>query len=203
VLSTLNCGKGAGADNNAKDVDDNYCFPGFLSTLIKIPGCYASFTLDGDFDGPSYQHVWPGSTSSKGTGLHSQPIKFTTPTFRHGKNYGRVAFEADLPRIEGSDIVFNAPPCQRHVDTDPHPGRHCVNPPPGAAFYPMYVMQKGHGTCWWKEGGKYLRATRKFGKSSKHEFGHLFVQTYPDVGFTQLHLLENFRRILPGNPCRP
>ncbi|MEA2485323.1 MAG: hypothetical protein QOD46_434, partial [Actinomycetota bacterium] len=67
---------------------------------------------------------------------------------------------------------------------------------------PMYTTTKMHGHCIWQEGGKYLPATRRFGGSSKTEFGHTFVSTYPDVGFTTINLLENFRRILPNNPCK-
>jgi hypothetical protein len=203
-LSDLTCAKGSDTDNNLVDQDDDYCLPGFLSLLVKINGCFGSPLVDGDFDGASYGHNWPGSVSSRVADrkLHSTPLKFSSPTFRGGKNYGRVAFEADLPRIEGSDIVFNAPPCQRHVDTDPNPGAHCVNPPPGAAFYPFYTTTKMHGHCIWQEGGKYLPATHKFGGSSKTEFGKTFVSTYPDTGFTTINLLENFRRILPNNPCK-
>jgi hypothetical protein len=45
-------------------------------------------------------------------------------------NYSRVAFEANLPRIESN----TNPLCQRHVSNpaDQNPGQDCVNPPKGA-----------------------------------------------------------------------
>jgi hypothetical protein len=207
-LSTLNCAKPLGDDTNNPDQDDAYCLPGFLSTLIDIGGCLST---DGDFDGPSYKHTWRGSISNRRAdrALHPQAIKFSSPTFRGGKNYGRIAFETDLPRIEGDDTVFAAKPCQRHVDNpaDPNPGRHCVNPPPGANFYPFYTTTRAHGrrahhSCIWQEGGKYLRATHKFGGSSKKEFGGLLATTYPDVGFLTTTRYNNFRRIVNHNPCK-
>ena len=54
---------------------------------------------------------------------------FTSPLFNGTQNYDRVAFEADLPRIEAADFGGN---CNRFT------GANCVNPPPGSNFYPIY-----------------------------------------------------------------
>jgi hypothetical protein len=82
-------------------------------------------------------------------------------------------------------------------------GAHCVNPPPGARFYPIYTLTKQGGKCWLQQGGAHIPGTTKtFGGSSKTEYGQkvLFVH-YPDVGFKTIRLAEDFHRNLNGNPC--
>jgi hypothetical protein len=201
-FSDLSCAVPSGDDTHNRDIDDVFCLPGALSTLIHINGCLGS---DGDFDGVSYQHTWPGSMSNRRANhaLTPQPIKFSSPTFRHGHNYKRVAFETDLPRIEDPDSAFDVPTCQRHISNpaDPHPGRHCVNPPPGSNFYPFYTTTRLHGSCIWQEGGKYLRATHRFG-GEKREFGHLLVTRYAATGYSITKRYNNFRRIVDHNPCK-
>jgi hypothetical protein len=94
------------------------------------------------------------------------------------QNYERVAFEADLPRIESN----TNPPCQRHVSNpaDPDPGSGCVNPPVGADFYPFFTATGGSSTCTWQEGGANIPGTTKsFGGSSTAEFGPLLQLAYP------------------------
>jgi hypothetical protein len=71
-----------------------------------------------------YQRVWPGTRSSQSADekLHPRPIEFTSPLFFNRvrlEDYSRVAFEADLPRIE----LNTDPPCNRNT------GENCVNPP--------------------------------------------------------------------------
>jgi tetratricopeptide (TPR) repeat protein len=97
-------------------------------TLVRIGGCIAT---DNDFDGVSYQPVWPGTGRNRGQDEknHSSPILFTSPRFNLTQNYSRVAFEADLPRIEAADFGGI---CNRTT------GANCVNPPPGSNFYPFY-----------------------------------------------------------------
>jgi hypothetical protein len=60
---------------------------------VPITGCIAT---DNDFDGTSYQPVWPGTDPNRGQDAkyHSTPVTFTSPLF-NGRNYSRVAFEAD------------------------------------------------------------------------------------------------------------
>ena len=74
--------------------------------------------------------------------MFSSPL-FTGPGNSGLRNYQQVAFETDLPRIEGADSS-ETNNCQRHVSNpaDPSPGSGCVNPPlgPGGVptFYPIY-----------------------------------------------------------------
>ena len=86
---------------------------------------------DSDFDGASYGLNWPGTGTNNGQDAkyHPTPITFTSPLFNGNQNYSRIAFEADLPRIEAPD---SGGICNRFT------GENCVNPPPGAAFYPIY-----------------------------------------------------------------
>ena len=104
--------------------------PGTDSLLVKINGCFAS---DNDFDGQSYRADWPGTDPNVAVdrALHPSPVLFTSPLTR-GRNYPTIAFETDLPRIEASDSQANPPFCDRTT------GANCVNPPPGAQFYPFY-----------------------------------------------------------------
>jgi len=84
------------------------------------------------FDGVPYQKVWPDGNYQ----LHPVPIIFSSPLTGPSFNvrYSRVAFEADLPRIEDADTAFGIKrTCQRHVSgpgQDPNPGKGCVKPPP-------------------------------------------------------------------------
>src|SRR5436853_2025115 len=80
-------------------------------------------------------------------------ILFGSPT-TNGKNYKRVAFEADLPRIEAADFGGT---CNRST------GAGCTNPPltddvdasgkrTPAAFYPFFSTQQAGGQCTWAIG---------------------------------------------------
>jgi hypothetical protein len=195
-LTDLSCKRPLDGDTNNGDADDNYCLPGSLSTLVPIGGCLGLFSPDDDFDGTSYGHNWPGSVSDPVADqrLHPSPIDFSSPRFREAKNYGRVAFEADLPRIE--------PNCQRFVfnPADLNPGAGCVNPPPGAQFYPSYSTTSSNGTCVWQEGGKYLPSKNRFG-GEKAQFGSLLLTKYAGLGWKPAGRYNNFRRILDHNPC--
>src|SRR5581483_3747580 len=84
-----------------------------------------------DFDGVPYQaSSWPGNGNDANT---PAPVTFTSPLIDGNHNYDRVAFEADLPRIEASDLGGF---CNRTT------GAGCTNPPPGA-FYPIYTTALG------------------------------------------------------------
>jgi hypothetical protein len=185
-----------GAGDTDLDVDDQFCLDGSqFDALIPIIGCLLD---DGDFDGPSYQLDWPGTLSDpqQDRRLHGTPIRFTVPTSK-GRPLEQVAFETDLPRIERGEPGNPAPECDRET------GAHCVNPPPGAEFYPIYTLAKADGRCWFQQGGTHVPGTTNtFGGSSQTEYGQdvLFV-TYPDVGFKPITLAEDFRRDLGGNPC--
>jgi len=114
-------------------------------------------------------------------------------------NYETVAFEADLPRIEAADFGGN---CNRFT------GTNCVNPPPGANFYPIYTTgtstqnPSANGHCVWQLGGPFIKGTTNtFGGNSTTEYGPLLFSFYPNPNPAVRLRTNNFRRILPTNPC--
>jgi hypothetical protein len=180
--------------------------PGFAAAfgLLHIGGC---FDGDADFDGVPYRNnTWPGSFKDPAQDalFHAEPVIFSSPLLTdasgHLRNFSRVAFEVDLPRIE----FGTTPPCQRHLSNpaDPHPGHGCVNPPKGAAFYPFYSTRLDDGGCRWQEGGPFLPGTLDdFGGSSAAEFGPILANFYPSPNGQPQYIYENFHRTLPINPC--
>lgn len=187
--------EGGSCTSNNEGVDDDvYCFSPALSLLVQIGGCLDSPTGDDDFDGPSYQRDWPGTGPNYGQDkkYHSTPIEFSSPLFNGSQNYDRVAFETDLPRIEAADLGGS---CDRTT------GANCVNPPPGTNFYPIFVTTSKK-TCTWAEGGPDIKgATNTFGGNSSAEFGSLLKLLYPGPGFMPRHRINDFRNVLPSNPC--
>jgi len=181
-------------DPGGPDGDDVQCRGPEESLRIRIGGCFAT---DNDFDGVSYQPNWPGSATNPGKDqrLHPRSVLFSSPTFNGGRNYSRVAFEADLPRIEAADFGGN---CDRST------GANCVNPPPGSNFYPIYTTRNSdEAGCLWQLGGTHIPGTKQtFGGTSTAEFGPLLFLDYPGPGFTPIHRTNDFRRVLPNNPCR-
>jgi hypothetical protein len=109
-------------------------------------------------------------------------------------NYERVAFEADLPRIEAADF---GGVCDRLT------GDGCTNPPPGAAFYPIYSTTGTGGDCAWQEGGTFIPGTTNtFGGTSTAEYGDLLPLVYaPAIGRGQVTRFNDFRNVLSTNPC--
>jgi hypothetical protein len=198
----LDNGRPAGAE------DDFGCFDAAFASvfgLVPIGGCTST---DFDFDGVPYQLVWPGTLldPTLDQQFHASPVVFTSPIFTNSsaggqQNFERVAFEADLPRIESN----TNPPCQRHVSNpaDPSPGTGCVNPPTGANFYPLYST-RGGGDCTWQLGGANIPGTdNTFGGSSTREFGALLELSYPAAtppGSVTVRF-NNFRQVLAENPC--
>jgi hypothetical protein len=190
-------------------VDDAFCFDAAFSAsfgLLPIGGCVDG---DADFDGVPYRaHTWPGTLADQGLDrqLHAQPIIFSSPLFRdregEQRNFERVAFENDLPRIETN----TTPPCQRHVSNpaDTNPGSGCVNPAVGADFYPIFTTRVSEGGCRWQLGGADLPGTKlTFGGTSTAEYGPLLLLAYaPANGSGHASLRYNdFRRVLSNNPC--
>lgn len=168
--------------------------PPFNKTKIKIGGCLAT---DGDFDGVSYKNSWPGTIQNTAVdaAFHPQPFRFTSPVFNGGQNYDRVAFEADLPRIE-------VPAFSPNNNCDRATGTGCVNPPVGAGFYPFYSTARVHGQCVWQLGGPFIPGTiNNFGGSSVTAFGPLLHTDYPAVG-GPVTRINNFRNVIAANPCR-
>jgi hypothetical protein len=212
------------------DRDDTVCFappsPALPPPLVQIGGCFSS---DIDFDGASYQPGWPGAVAGNDQQIHPTPLRFTSPRFfasepghsgphsgdssahssgdsghhsgesddgedDHGRlrNYGSVAFEADLPAVERAAT----PPCV--IQT----GVNCVNPPPGANFYPIYSTTQTADGCVWQLGGAHIPGTlNSFGGSSVTEFGTtLLPLIFPRPG-TAITAFLDFQRALPNNPC--
>ncbi|HEX8858723.1 MAG TPA: hypothetical protein VGC06_06435 [Actinomycetes bacterium] len=181
-------------DPDGPDGDDVGCHGPDESLRIRIGGCTGT---DNDFDGVSYQPNWPGTSRNPVVDflLHPRSVLFSSPTFNGGRNYSRMAFEADLPRIEAADFGGN---CDRNT------GANCVNPPPGANFYPIFTTRDSHSVgCLWQLGGTHIPGTeRSFGGTSTAEYGPLLFLNYPGPGFTPIRRTNDFRRVLPNNPCR-
>lgn len=182
-----------GVNDTKKDADDTSCFNADQSLRVLIGGCIAT---DNDFDGVSYQKTWPGSLTdpAKDAALNPRSILFSSPTFNGGLNYSRVGFEADLPRIEAADFGGI---CNRST------GAGCSNPPPGSNFYPFFSSRSdGSVGCFWQLGGANIPGTTNtFGGNSSAEFGPLLFLDYPGPGFTPIHRTNDFRQVLPSNPC--
>jgi hypothetical protein len=189
----------AGVTDPSKDGDDNFCFNASESLLVPITGCTDT---DFDFDGVSYKPVWPGTlpNPAQDQSLHPSSVLFTSP-LTNGQNYSQVAFEADLPRIE----FATSPPCQRHLanPADPDPGAGCTNPPTGADFYPIFTTGSSAAGCVWQLGGPFIPGTTNtFGGNSATEFGTtLLALFYPAANGGPQYIYEDYRNILPGNPC--
>ena len=169
---------------------------------MGLPPIGRCFDADIDFDGVPYQNTWPGTLTNPGRDqqLHPRPVLFTSPLFTNSntkstQNYDRVAFETDLPNIELACQVFISNPA------NPNPGAGCVNPPPGAEFYPFYTTRGGEGSCTWQFGGANIPGTKQtFGGSSTVEYGPLVEAAIPVPTGIQLIYLR-FGQVLSSNPC--
>ncbi|HLZ68266.1 MAG TPA: hypothetical protein VKV26_00005, partial [Dehalococcoidia bacterium] len=159
-------------------------------------GCLGT---DTDFDGVPYLNVWPGSVTDRSADvrLHPRAVEFTSPLFGPANNlkpFDRVAFEADLPRIE----FATSPACNRST------GANCVNPPVGASFYPIYTTAGDGNGCRWQLGGANIPGTKEtFGGTSTAEYGPLLSLAYTALGGggAAIHRFNNFRQVLDHNPC--
>jgi hypothetical protein len=175
-----------GANSEPNDSDDLFCFPGREALLVKVSGC--TYTNTG-FDGQSYQPVWPDGN----TALHPTPFRFTSPTTGagYGDQYPRTAFEADLPAVETETCNDQTGKgCTRIPRTDD-------NAP--AAFYPFYTTSKTSHGCVWQFGNDLPGETRNFGRNA--QYGSLLQSSYTSEGGGSAKFYENFRNILPLNPC--
>ena len=178
------------------DVDDAVCFPASISSRIQIGGCLGT---DVDFDGASYQPVWPGTLVAPGQDkkYHPSAVVFSSPLFTPmmgsgTENYNRVAFETDLPAIEDQ----TSPACNIFT------GANCLNPPAGANFYPIYSTRNWKGSCVWQLGGANIPETiNDFGGNSTVEYGSLLQLAVPVPGNVAVNVYFDFRQVLPSNPC--
>jgi hypothetical protein len=193
VSTTGTCtgNEGHGKDTEATDADDTTCQPASASLRVKVSGCTAS---NQGFDGNSYLRDWPDGN----TALHPTPITFTSPrTGPNGTydvNYSRVAFEADLPRIEFTNGI-----CNRTT------GAGCTLIPitddnNAADFYPYYSISNHPGdACTWMLGAQIPGSTNNFGRNA--QYGKMFPLTYTAVGGGTRQVINDFRQILAHNPC--
>ncbi len=180
-------------DNEPADADDVGCFQSSQSTLVKIKGCIGTNT---GFDGVPYQPVWPDGN----TLLHPTPIMFSSPLTGSGYNvnYSRVAFEADLPRIEVAQPGGSSYVCDRST------GDGCTlipNTDDGlpAAFYPFFSIRSVSGQCVWQIGNHIPGSKNDFGQNA--QYGTLLNLTYTGIGGVPSTRYNDFRFILSKNPC--
>ncbi len=187
----------SGSKASPPDGDDNFCFPGSQALVFHVSGCTDTNT---GFDGLDYQPVWPDGNRA----LHPEPVLFSSP--RTGRfftsGYPRMAFEADLPRIETAT-------CDRTT------GQGCTLIPvtdsgTPATFYPFYsaFSHGGHGHAPWHPGqgcrwafGNHLPGATDFGRNA--QYGSLLSTTYLDFGGggSTVQRINNFRQVLSPNPC--
>ena len=179
-------------DDDVDCVDTTNNTAGFIPNI----GCFGT---DTDFSGVPYQLDWPGTNRRVivDRALHPTPISFGSPLLTDNdgnlRDFQRVAFEANLPRIEAADFGGN---CNRTT------GAGCTNPPPNANFYPIYSTQAtNQGACRWSLGGPYIPGTtNSFGGNSVTEYGAFFASLFPGTAGPRF-IIENFRRVLSFNPC--
>ena len=177
--------EGSPGDVELSDGDDSFCFRADQSTLVQVAGCLGTNT---GFDGVPYQTVWPDGDTLH----HPTSLLFTSPLSR-GADYERMAFEADLPRIE-----FGV--CNRST------GANCTLIPKTddgapANFYPFFSNTKLQDTCTWGLGNDFPGVTNDFGRNA--QYGPLLQLTYLVFGGqgATLHRYNDFRNVLDSNPC--
>jgi len=185
--------EGFGSNTSPTDGDDNFCFPGTEALRIHINGCTDTNV---GWDGLAYQPVWPDGNRM----LHPQPILFSSPRTGPGDtvDYSRVAFEANLPRIEATCNRSTGVGCTLIPTTD-------KGTP--AAFYPFFSAfqngvqdEQGDGGCLWAFGNDLPGATTDFGRNA--QYGSLLSSTYLVFGGggATIQRINNFRQIM-SNPC--
>ena len=171
--------------------DDNFCFSSAQSTLVPITGCQGTNT---GFDGVPYKHLW-----ADGNPDHADAFFFTSPLTGEDFDvqYSRVAFEADLPRIEIAPAFQH---CNRTT------GANCTLIPitddgTPADFYPFYSIGTRNGECMWTLAADIPGfTTNDFGKNS--QYGSLLPLEYLRFGAhgQTLTRFNDFRGVL-DNPC--
>ncbi|MEO6888242.1 MAG: hypothetical protein ABI456_03795 [Ktedonobacteraceae bacterium] len=196
VTSTGGCTgtEGNGTNQEPTDGDDGGCFPASASSLVKVSGCIGTNT---GFDGVPYTPVWPDGNNA----MHPTAIHFTSPKTgsNYSTNYSRVAFEADLPRIEGTCDRSTGNGCTLIPATD-----DCTTTAPitctPAQFYPFFSTRMADGTCVWQLGNHIPGSMNDFHQNQ--QYGTLLVLNYTGLGGTTISRYNNFRQILSHNPCQ-
>ncbi|HJQ02158.1 MAG TPA: hypothetical protein VJ851_11190 [Jatrophihabitans sp.] len=180
--------EGAPGHQEKADADDQGCFPGSASTLIKVGGCLGT---NFGYDGTSYLPDWPNGSASRPTATIFTSAK-TGPNYNI--QYPILGFNTDLPAIESS----LSPAC--NGDT----GANCTILPPTddgapANFYPYYSSGHALGGCAWTVGQDYPGfSTNDYGKL--HQYGSLLKVTYPTKGGGTESLYSDFQKFV-SNPC--
>jgi hypothetical protein len=181
----ITCPAGNNELSGPTDGDDDFCFPGSEAMLVTMTGCTDSNV---GFDGLDYQPVWPDGNRS----LHPAPIQFGVPATgaNFQTNYSRLAFEADLPRIESTCHRSTGAGCTLIPITD-------AGTP--AAFYPFFSAVGGRN-CMLAFGNDLPGARTDFGRNS--QYGSLLSSVYLAFGGggATVNRINNFRNIIP-NPC--
>ncbi len=185
--------EGNAANSEPTDGDDAGCFPASASTLVQVAGCLGTNT---GFDGVPYTPVWPDGN----TKLHPTSILFTSPLTgsEYDVNYSRMAFEADLPRIETAGASSSPNLCDRTT------GAGCTLIPSTddgtpAAFYPFFSIRTSGSSCVWQLGNHIPGSKNDFGQNA--QYGTLLNSTYTGIGGGVVTRYNNFRQILSKNPC--
>jgi hypothetical protein len=161
---------------NDPDGEETPCFKG-----PYIPGCLGS---DLDFDGFSYQPVWPD-----GARRHPGPLAFSSPESR-GKDgswdsvMNKIRFETDLPALQP-------------LETCDLQGNGCQNPPPGANFYPWFHTIPMTRSCAWTLSDDLPGQLSNFG-GEQAAWGPVELTDYGGG----LVVVANFASSVRNNPCR-
>jgi hypothetical protein len=172
------------------DGDDFGCWSPSQSSLVRVGGCEASNI---GFDGTSYLKDWPNGNNN----LTPTPTMFSSPLTgpAYNMNYAQVAFNTDLPAIEGGVGTCNnstGAGCSLYPPTDDH---HAP-----ATFYPYYTAGMVGGHCYWAPGQNVPGFTsQNFGQNN--QYGHLQKVVYAGLQGTKSASYEDFNGVLPGNPC--
>ncbi len=193
--------EGIKGDQEPNDADDLNCFPASSSLLVQVSGCANFGAVNQGFDGVPYQTLWPDGNTS----LRPTAIKFSSPLTgaSYTVQYNRVAFEADLPRIENAAVCdrFNGVGCTLIPTTDdPAPGGVGFQP---AVFYPFYSIGSTAGVgCTWRLGNHLPGSSNDFGQNA--QYGTLLNLTYTAFGGggAPTTRYNDFRNIMSSNPCK-
>ena len=185
--------EGFGAGASPTDGDDDFCFPASEAMRIHINGCTDT---NAGFDSLAYQPVWPDGNKA----LHPAPILFSSPLTGPGNDiqYSRVAFEANLPRIEAGCNRTTGAGCTLFPTTDK--GTPVAFYPFFSAFQNGVPNEQGDNGCMFGFGNRLPGATTDFGRNS--QYGTLLSSDYLIFGGggAAHNLINNFRQVMP-NPC--
>ena len=183
--------EGSPTFNGNPAADDNFCFSADQSTRVRITGCQGT---NQGFDGVPYKPLW-----ADGNPEHAGAFFFSSPRTgdEFDSQYQRVAFEADLPRIE---IAPSFQKCNRTT------GANCTLIPitddgTPANFYPFYSVGTKNEKCTWTLANDIPGfTTNDFGKNAQYgTFLNLEYLRFGGGG-TTIHRINDFRGIIP-NPC--